>query len=152
MSKWYGSLTNRLEEDRMFCDDIKVGTGMTEYSWSDTEAYEVVAVRDQKHVTVRVYDHKKKDGAEWCDNDWELISNPNNPEKDMVKVGNYWYWTLTITADDLEKMVADDDCALLRLAVGGWDAGKIRAKGKQTKRWRAKVSFGVARYHYDYSF
>ena len=29
---------------------------------------------------------------------------------------------------------------------------RIREKGKQTKRWKANVSFGVARYYYDYSF
>ena len=37
-------------------------------------------------------------------------------------------------------------------ALGGWDVERIRAKGKQTKRWKANVSFGVARYYYDYEF
>lgn len=27
----YGCLQNRLEEDRMFCDKIEVGTGVTEW-------------------------------------------------------------------------------------------------------------------------
>lgn len=152
MARWYGSVTNRIEEDKQFCPVIEVGTGVTEYGWSDRHAYEVIEVCDQKHVTVREYDHKKKDGAAWYSNDWELISNPDNAVRDLVKVGEYWYWTTTITAADLEKLLADDDCALLRLAVGGWDADKIRAKGKQTKRWRAKVSFGVADYYYDYEF
>ena len=31
MAKWYGSINNRLEEDKQFCPVIEVGTGMTEY-------------------------------------------------------------------------------------------------------------------------
>jgi hypothetical protein len=140
-----------LEEGRQFCPVIEVGTGMTEYGWSDRHAYEVIEVRDQKHVTVRLLDHKHV-GDGCMDNNWELISNPDNPTKDMVKVGEVWYYTTTITAADLARLEAEDDCALLRLAVGGWDADKIRAKGKQTKRWKANVSFGVADYYYDYEF
>ena len=70
MSKvWYGSLNNRLEENRMFCEQIEVGTGMTEYHYSDRDAYEVVAVKDQKHVTVRKYDHRHV-GDCAMDNNW----------------------------------------------------------------------------------
>ena len=39
--KLCGSLNNRLEENRMFCDTIEVGTGMTEYLYSDRHAYEL---------------------------------------------------------------------------------------------------------------
>ena len=46
--KWYGSLNNRIEENRMFTDEIKVGTGVTKYSWSDRDAYEVVEVEDTR--------------------------------------------------------------------------------------------------------
>lgn len=148
--RWYGSLQNRLEEDRQFCDEIEVGTGMTEYSWSDREAYEVIEVRDQKHVTVRKLDHVHV-GDGKMDNNWKLISNPDNPTRDLVKRGDYWYWTTTLTAEDVKD--ADDDMTFrVRLAVGGWDLDKIREKGKQTKRWRARVSFGTADYYYDYSF
>lgn len=87
--KWYGNLTNRIEEDRQYTPEIKVGTGMTEYLWSDRHAYEVIAVKDQKHVTVREYDHKLKGDA--FSNDWELISNPENRTKEMNKRGKYWY-------------------------------------------------------------
>lgn len=153
--KWYGSINNRLEEGRQFCPEITVGTGMTEYGWSDREAYEVIEVRDQKHVTVRLLDHKHV-GDGCMDNNWELISNPDNPTKDMVKIGDTWYYTSTITAADLAAYEAreneDAQYMLLRLACGGWDIDRIREKGKQTKRWKANVSFGVARYYYDYEF
>ena len=148
--QWYGSLDNRLEENRMFVDEIKVGTGMTEYFYSDRKAYEVVAVKDQKHVSVRRYDHKHV-GEGQMDNSWELISNPNNAVHDLVKRGDTWYWSVTVTAEDLDKIGSDID-ERVRLAVAGFNEDIIRAKGKQTKRHRANVSFGIADYYYDYSF
>lgn len=148
--KWYGSLQNRLEEGRQFCEEITVGTGLTEYSWSDREAYEVIEVRDQKHVTVRRLDHKHVGPGE-MDNNWELISNPDNPTRDLVKRGDVWYWTTTLTAEDIDGAEENMDW-WVRLIVGGWDPDKIREKGKQTKRWKANVSFGTADYYYDYSF
>lgn len=33
MSGLYGSLVNRMCEDKQFCDTIEVGTRMTEYSY-----------------------------------------------------------------------------------------------------------------------
>lgn len=153
--KWYGSLNNRVEENHMYCDKIEVGTGMTEYSWSDRHAYEVTAVKDQKHVTVREYDAKHV--GEAYTNNWELISNPENPERDLVKRGDYWYWTVTVTVDDLkENTDTDDDDKRIRFMVWlcnlGIHADDIFTKGKVTKRRRADVSFGVADYYYDYEF
>jgi len=146
--KWYGSLNNRLEEGRQFCEEIKVGTGVTEYGWSDRRPYEVTEVRDQKHITIRKMDHcHVGDGV--MDNNWELVSNPENASFDLVKVGETWYFTNTITAEEFEKM---DMMEQLRLAVGGFDPEKIRSKGKQTKRVKANISFGVASYYYDYEF
>ena len=89
--KWYGSIENRLEENRQFVPMIKVGQGVTEYSWSDRYAYEVVAVKDQKHITIREYDHKLEDGTDWYEQRWVLISNPSKPTTDLTKRGKYWY-------------------------------------------------------------
>lgn len=151
MSKWYGSLENRLAENRMYCDEIRIGTGMTEYHWSDRDPYEVIDVKDQKHVTVRRLDYKAKNpGA--MDNNWELFSDPSAPARDLVKIKDAWYWTTTITADELSVMEAKDEHCTLHLAVAGWDVDKIRTRGKQTKRTRANVSFGTASYYFDYSF
>lgn len=147
--KWYGSLQNRLEENKSYCEEITVGTGMTEYSWSDRHAYEVTRVIDQKHVYVREYDHRKKEGAEWYSNSWELVSNPDRPELYITKRGNYWYWTTTLYAHELEGL---DMRALMRLEVAGFDLDKVRTKGKQTKYTRVNVTFGVADYYYDYEF
>ena len=72
---WYGSLNNRLEENKQFCETIEVGTGMTEYSYSDRHAYEVIEVTDQKHVKVREYDHK---AAGECCESYENITIDEN--------------------------------------------------------------------------
>ena len=149
--KWYGSLNNRVEENRMFCDEIKVGTGVTEYMWSDTHAYEVVEVKDQKHVYIREYDHKRKEGAPDYSNQWELISNEDNPIKYLTKRGKYWYITNTLTREELEQ-VEDDLHIVIGLQVNGYDLDKVKEKGKQTLYRRVNVSFGVAQYYYDYEF
>ena len=148
MAKWYGSVSNRLEEDRMYCDEIKVGTGMTEYLYSDRHAYEVTEVIDQKHVMVREYDHKA--AGECYSNDWQLTSNPDNPERLITRRGNYWYWTGTLTAEQLEKVT--DPMERFYLSMAGYDLEKVAQKGKQTVYRRANVSFGTAEYYYDYEF
>lgn len=152
---WYGSLNNRLEENKMFCDEIKVGTGMTDYSYSDRHPYEVVEVKDQKHIKVRKLDHKHiGDGC--MDNNWELISNEDNPVREMTKRGNYWYWTTNITSDILANLESEDAetrfTTSLFLCHNNVDIDKLREKGKVTKYRRANVSFGIAQYYYDYSF
>lgn len=148
--KLYGSLQNRIEENRMYCKTIEVGTGVTEYSWSDRHPYEVIEVRDQKHITVRAMDHKHI-GEGTMDNSWELVSNENNAHRDLEKRGDVWYWTNTLTAKDIEGIEEDFEWNL-RVALAGFDINTIREKGKQTKRYRANISFGVADYYYDYEF
>lgn len=85
--KWYGSLQNRFEENKMYCNSIEVGTGMTEYFYSDRKPYEVTEVIDQKHVKVRSMDHKNVGGA--YSNEWELTSNENNPVRMITRRGEY---------------------------------------------------------------
>ena len=146
---WYGNLTNRLEENRMFCEKIEVGTGMTEYYYSDRHPYEVVEVADQKHIKVRKLDHKHiGDGC--MDNNWQLISNENNAIKVLTKRGNYWYWTITVTRDILDSINKIE--TQLFLCHNNIDIDKLKEKGKVTRYHKANVSFGVAEYYYDYEF
>lgn len=147
MSKvWYGNLNNRLEEGKQFCEEIKVGTGVTEYFYSDRQAYEVVEVKDQKHISIRRYDHKAI--GESMSNTWELISNENNPTIELTKRGNTWYKVKTATIDDVNSPDFDR-----RLWVSlNFDIDKIKAKGKQTKYTKMNIAIGVADYYYDYEF
>lgn len=160
--KWYGSVNNRLEEGKQFVKEIKVGDGVTEYSYSDRDAYEVIEVRDQRHITIREYDHKLK--GEPFTNDWELISNPNNRTIDLVKRGANWYTSATCTRADLEEIedrreketkdggkLTDATLNLIMWACQ-FDHDKVMKNGKQTKYNKMNISIGRAEYYYDYSF
>lgn len=155
--KWYGSLNNRVDENRQFCDEIKVGTGMTEYFWSDRHAYEVVEVTDQKHVSVREYDHKRPDdGKDYSySNDWVLVSNPDNPVVELVKRGNYWYSVVKCTVEEARKILEGKDNIQDRLWAchNNFNLEEIVANRKAKTRYHKRnVSFGVANYYYDYEF
>ena len=145
---WYGSVHNRLEENRQFCDEIKIGTGVTEYLYSDRHPYEVIDVVDQKHVYIRELDHKLI--GEPYSNDWELISNENNTVYYLTKRGKYWYKTITVTDDILEPEISVE--TMLFLAHNGINEDDLRNRKKITRYHRMNVSFGHASYYYDYSF
>ena len=147
--KLYGSLQNRLEEDRMFVDKIEVGTGVTEYHYSDRTPYEVIEVIDQKHVIIREMDHKPKEGSIPMSNEWELISNPVNSTRKLTKRGKYWYNTCEVWAEDIDPNNFEH---ILWLCHIGIDYDKLKEKGHMTKYRRMNVSFGTAQYYYDYSF
>ena len=144
--QWYGSLENRLEENRMFCEEIKVGTGMTEYSYSDRQAYEVTKVIDQKHVFVRKYDHKGV-GAPMS-NEWELVSNPNNPEIEMVFRYGSWQRVSVWTKEKIDEIIKRDGIFVDFYGV----QEKLKNKAVVKTYSKMKVSFGKADYYYDYSF
>ena len=142
-----GSLNNRLEENRMFCDKIEVGTGVTEYSYTDRKAYEVIEVVDQKHVFIREYDHVHVgDGV--MDNNWKLVSNESNPVLELVFRYNHWYSMLTWTQDIVDKIIARDGYFL------DWYGVQDKLKNKKSVKTYSKmnVSFGIADYHHDYEF
>ena len=153
MGKWYGSLNNRVEENRQFVDEIKVGDGMTEYFWSDRHAYEVVEVKDQKHVSVRQYDHKHIGDS--YENKWELISNENNPITELVKRGKYWYSVVKCTVEEAKEILEGTNNIDDRLWAchNNFDLEEIVASGKSKTRYHKRnVSFGKAEYYYDYEF
>jgi hypothetical protein len=145
---WYGSVHNRLEENKQFCDEIKIGTGVTEYLYSDRHPYEVIDVVDQKHVYIRELDHKLI--GEPYSNDWELISNENNTVYYLTKRGKYWYKTITVTDDILEPEISVE--TMLFLTHNGINEDDLRNRKKITRYHRINVSFGHAEYYYDYSF
>lgn len=161
--KLYGSLNNRLEENKMYCKEIKVGTGMTKYSYSDREAYEVVMVNDQTNVFVRRYDHKAV--GEPMTNSWQLISNEDNPVIELKFKNGVWYQVIEYTkelwlnnAKDMAKEKTEkvelyyDYCkAMSGLTVK--EKEKIE-NGKTVKKLRkfGNISFGVAEYYFDYEF
>ena len=151
MAKWYGSVQNRIEERCSDAENIVVGMGVTEYFYSDCHAWEVIEVKDQKHITIRELDHKPADDVPMS-NSWELVSNPNNRTCEVVKRGKYWYTVTVCTADMLEDFDNWDVDTRLWFCHNGFDKDTILAKGKQTRYHKKNIRVGHAHYYYDYSF
>ena len=76
--RYYGSLTNRIEE-RVKSATPEIGMGVTEMMYSDRVPYEVIAIKDARHITVRVLDAKRidKNGMSECQ-EYEYKSNEQN--------------------------------------------------------------------------
>ena len=56
MSKWYGSVDNRIEEGRNYTGrEIREGDDVTMYLWSDRHCYYVTEVVNQKYIKVKPY-------------------------------------------------------------------------------------------------
>ena len=139
-NKWYGSLNNRIDENKMYCEKIEVGTGMTEYSWSDRKAYEVVKVVNQENVFVRELDHILV--GEPMSNEWELVTDINKPIKELKKYRGKWCWVNKYTKESISRV----------MFVPSKIYDKVMKNGKATEYEKANVSFGVAEYYYDYEF
>lgn len=76
----YGSLQNRLAE-RSVQPMPEVGMGVTECLWTDRRAYEIIEVKDEKHITIRRMGTKCKD---YYAGDWEVYSDPT--QKDIRRL------------------------------------------------------------------
>ena len=80
---WYGSLQNRMME-RGKMPEPQVGMGATECFYSDRKPYEIIEVKDARHITVRALDYKRIDDYGMSDcQDYEYISNPENPTAEL---------------------------------------------------------------------
>ena len=149
MKKWYGSLQNRLEENQMYVEEIKVGTYATMYEYSDRHAYEVVEVKDQKHIKIRKLDAKRIDNNGMSDSQhYQYTSNENNPieELELTKYG--WKKVFRYNIDLYNKVKN-------RIGYVLWDIDIINKvlSGKEVKRsYKINISFGIADEHFDYSF
>lgn len=137
----------------MFCDSIEVGTGVTEYLWSDCHPYEVTKVIDQKHVYIREMGHKKI-GDRPYSNNWELFSDESKPEVKVVKRGKYWYTESSITPEEAKEILEGNDIDLkIWASQNNFNLPEIIESGKIKKAYhRRSISFGVAKYYYDYEF
>lgn len=146
--KWYGSINNRIEENQKDIPTIEVGMGVTEYLWSDRNAYEVTKVINQKDVFIRRYDVKNI-GSGYGDNTWKLISNPNATEREVVYRYNNWYEKLVYTKELMEKMEKQDGIVWLSEDI----VKDIKEKGQAIRYNKMnKLRFGVADYYYDFEF
>ena len=126
--KFYGSVVNRMEENRDYTKgNIEVGTFATQYLWSDRHAYEVIEVINQSHLILRRLTAIRTDKNYQSEcQEYRFESNKNGATMEIKRRKN-----------------------------GGWNLiRRYEQDGKQHARAVEKVSisFGVADEYYDYSF
>ena len=158
--KWYGNIINRIEEGKSI-PEIKPGTDITMYYWSDRTCYYVVDVESQTRIKVKRYyvcaDHDKPGGMGHQDwmyfktademNDYlrkyfpdtyrEHVEEPE-PETWVFRY-NKWKQEVTFTEDNY--------CTEKELK-------SLKEKGYYKRYFdlSGNISFGVRNYHYDWEF
>lgn len=154
----YGSLQNRMEENRMFTDKIRVGTLATEFHYSDRTPYEVVEVDNDKHIFIRKLDAKRIDNWGMSDSqDYEYTSNESNPTTELKLRRNVWVKVTTINIADEDECENDSAklmmqfhrrCAMTKKQIEKYEQGK----DVEVSLGKISISFGFAEKYYDYSF
>ena len=162
--KLYGSLQNRLVEGRDFTNgNIEVGTGVTEVLYSDRHAYEVIAVKDQNHFTIRRM--KATATGESMSNTWKLESDETQPTFDIERINGVFYEVSYMTKEKVmeraEKMLKEDfvpntpiEKAIGFVTMFLTDKQKERVlSGKQVKlKSKMNLAIGIQQEYYDYEF
>ena len=172
--KWYGNVTNRIEEGRNYNKDkqIHVGDDITKYHWSDRTCYYVTEVIDQKHIKVKRYyvcaDHSK----ESMTNSWKYFKSrkemnnylkqffhdhecsdvDNYCEEEWVYKWGSWRSVTKYTKDDLVSTNMFG-VPLIDYFFSDSEISKLK-NNKIVYRYKKlqPISFGVKDYYYDYSF
>ena len=162
MSKWYGSVVNRVEEGRNFTGrELHVGDDITMYHWSDRTCYYITEIVSDKCIKVREWhvcaDHDKAGGMgnqnwlffktrdeedEYLHRFFPDISPEHNEEPEPeVWVFRYGKWMREFIFTE------DNYCTEREL--------KSLEKHGFYKRYcdlSGRISFGVRNYYYDWEF
>lgn len=153
MKKFYGSLSNRLDENKYFngtYNNIKVGDYATEYLYSDSHAYEVVEVIDQKHLFIRRLKAIRIDKNGMSDSQSYKYEKDENSSTIELEQDRFGKWK-TVHRYDLElynKVVKE-----IGFVLWGSDVVEKVLAGKKVKRsFPINISFGIADEYFDYSF
>lgn len=168
--KLYGSLSNRLEEGHNYTGrELQVGDDITMYLWSDCNCYYITEVIDQKHIKVKRYyvcaDHDKAGGM--GHQDWMYFKTlkeeseylrkyfPDN-YKDCEEIVEPEAETWVFRNNKWKEAVEYTPEQVLASPFFFTEAQIKKAQqGKTVTEYRnlsGKVSFGVRRYYYDWSF
>lgn len=162
--KLYGSLNNRFDEGQQFVKEIKVGDGVTEYGYTDRYPYEVVEVIDQNNIVIRRIDTRRIDNNGMSDcQEYEYISNENNPTERLTRRNNVWYKVKEYSKESFlrsAEYIKNDFKNLevaynyIRCMANLTEAQYKRIdEGKSVKKYVKKnISVGVMQKYFDYSF
>ena len=169
--KWYGNVTNRIEEGRNYNKDkqIHLGDDITKYHWSDRTCYYVTEVIDQKHIKVKRYyvcaDHSKEGGM--GHQDWVYFKTKKEEDdylkkyihdykfeenSDIELVYRYGKWKEVSTYTDLNA-TNDFGVPFKDFLFTKNDIKKLE-EGKPVYKYNdfGNISFGVKDFYYDWSF
>lgn len=164
--KFYGSLQNRFEEGKNFIGEIKVGTGVTEYGYSDRKPYEVIEVRSQKNIVIRAMDYERTDNNGMSDaQEYKYISNENNPTYELVLRNNVWYKVREFAKQGWEraaKRLVEEETFKTYESAYRYARGmsgltdkqyeKVDNGGVVKKYSKMNISIGVMERYFDYTF
>lgn len=165
MKKLFGSLNNRFDENRYFngtYNNLKVGTLATEYFYSDSHAYEVIEVADQKNITIRRLKATHVGNIPMT-NGYTYDHDENAPRRVLTNRNGIWYQVNEYNLESLKKAYQDrrsgfkteDSFINYSLAMSGLTDNQIQKvrDGKTAKKLKKiNISFGVADEYFDYSF
>ena len=164
--KLYGSLQNRLLEGNQFVKEIKVGDGVTEYFYTDRQPYEVIEVKSQKNIVIIQMDCKRIDDNGMSDvQNYEYISNNNNPVCELVLRNNVWYKVTEYNKKTWEECAKRDfEAGFFKTFESAYNyfkaistltekqIQKIENGGSVKKYTKTNISIGFMNKYYDYSF
>ena len=157
MAKWYGSVSNRIEEGHNYTGrEIKVGDDITMYYWSDRTCYYVTKVIDQKHIFVKKYhvcaDHHKPGGM--GHQDWLYFKTNREMQQylnDCIDEG-----LIPCEKEDLDLIQEDPEEEWVfrynrwhLVSHEDWLGNKYE---KPHYLKLQSISFGVRSYYYDWEF
>lgn len=165
MSKWYGSIDNRLEEGKNFTGrEIRVGDDITMYLWSDRMCYYVTDVENQKRIKVRRYyhcaDHSKPGGM--GHQNWLLFKTWDEYNEYLADYFPQYHchgehrdepdpetWVFRYN-----KWMVETICKDSRFCNNERERKEFEKKGyfRSYRDTTGKVSFGVAEYYHDWEF
>lgn len=149
MSKiWYGSVVNRIEE-RSAQPVPTVGMGVTECSYSDRTPWEIIEVKDEKHIVVRAMGYERIDKNGMSESqEYRYFSKPDGATRHLVLRNGRW-------RDRIVKpvLVEDPEGEVIRFNDDGTKT-RFRKTGTRVSNelgcdgW----SLGRAERYYDFSF
>ena len=144
----YGSLINRMMENNDYTNgNVKVGTYVTEYLYTDRNAYVITKVEDEKHFT---------------------MADENGYHTNVVKRGNRWYKEHTFSKKLLMERAKEnlynrgrgafktiESAYGYLLFISGMTDSQLKRleEGKEVKTYRKiNISIGINDPYFDMSF
>lgn len=98
----YGSFVNQIVSQTKGLKP-EVGMGVTQLLWTDRNPFEIIEVKDDRHITVRELDYKRVDNRGMSDcQDYEYFSNENNRTYRLYK-NNKNKWVVRVGKNGVDN-------------------------------------------------